>query len=90
VCHFMNVTCAVCDSDRVKRVRKKFAARYNQVPVVIKNSEMPSARHATKNSSPRNNRANSRDGLRIAFAKTLVCVVGADRGNVRKVKIRTL
>jgi len=37
---FMNVTCAVCDSDRVKRVRKKFAARYNQLPVVIENAEM--------------------------------------------------
>jgi YgiT-type zinc finger domain-containing protein len=36
----MKVTCAVCDSDRVKRVRKKFAARYNQVPVVIKSAEM--------------------------------------------------
>ena len=36
----MNVTCAVCDSDRAKRVRKKFAARYKQVPVVIKNAEM--------------------------------------------------
>jgi YgiT-type zinc finger domain-containing protein len=37
---FMNVTCAVCGSDRVKRVRKKFAARYKQIPVVIKNAEM--------------------------------------------------
>jgi YgiT-type zinc finger domain-containing protein len=36
----MNITCAICDSDRVKRVRKKFAARYKQVPVVIKNAEM--------------------------------------------------
>jgi YgiT-type zinc finger domain-containing protein len=36
----MKVTCAVCDSERVKRVRKKFAVRYNQVPVVIKNAEM--------------------------------------------------
>jgi YgiT-type zinc finger domain-containing protein len=36
----MRLTCAVCDSDRVKRVRKKFAARYNRVPVVIKNAEM--------------------------------------------------
>jgi hypothetical protein len=36
----MNVTCAIRGSDRVKRVRKKLAARYNQVPVVIKNAEM--------------------------------------------------
>ncbi len=36
----MKVTCAVCGSDRVKRIRKKFAARYKQVPVVIKNAEM--------------------------------------------------
>jgi YgiT-type zinc finger domain-containing protein len=36
----MNVTCAVCGSGRAKRVRKKFAARYKQVPVVIKNAEM--------------------------------------------------
>ena len=37
---FMNVACAICGSDRVKRIRKKFAARYKQVPVVIKNAEM--------------------------------------------------
>jgi len=36
----MNVTCAVCGSDRVKRVRRKFATRYNQVRAVIKNAEM--------------------------------------------------
>ena len=36
----MNVTCAICRSDRVKRVRKKFAARYEQIPVAIKNAEM--------------------------------------------------
>ena len=36
----MKVTCAVCDSDRVKKIRKKFEARYNQVPVVIENVEM--------------------------------------------------
>jgi len=36
----MKVTCAVCDSDRVKKIRKKFEARYNQVPVVIENAEM--------------------------------------------------
>jgi len=37
---FMNVTWVVRDSGRVKRVHKKFAARYKQVPVVIKNAEM--------------------------------------------------
>jgi YgiT-type zinc finger domain-containing protein len=37
---FMNVTCAVCGSERVKRVRKKFAARYKQVPVVIEKAAM--------------------------------------------------
>jgi HTH-type transcriptional regulator / antitoxin MqsA len=36
----MKITCAVCDSDRVKKIRKKFEARYNQVPVVIENAEM--------------------------------------------------
>ena len=36
----MKVTCAVCDADRVKKIRKKFEARYNQVPVVIENAEM--------------------------------------------------
>lgn len=36
----MKPTCAVCDSDRVKKIRKKFEARYNQTPVVIENAEM--------------------------------------------------
>jgi HTH-type transcriptional regulator / antitoxin MqsA len=36
----MKVTCAVCDSERIKKIRKKFEARYNQVPVVIENAEM--------------------------------------------------
>jgi len=36
----MKVTCAVCDSDRVKKIRKKFEAHYNQVPVAIENAEM--------------------------------------------------
>jgi YgiT-type zinc finger domain-containing protein len=36
----MKVTCAVCDSDRVKKIRKKFEARYNQVPVTVENAEM--------------------------------------------------
>ncbi len=35
----MKVTCAVCDSDRVKKIRKKFEAHYNQVPVAIENAE---------------------------------------------------
>jgi hypothetical protein len=56
----MNVTCAVCGSDRVKRVRKKFAVRYNQVPVVIKNERYIGARHAAKNSSLRNSHELSR------------------------------
>jgi YgiT-type zinc finger domain-containing protein len=37
---FMNITCAICGSDRVKRVCRKFAARYKQVPVAIKNAEI--------------------------------------------------
>src|SRR5271168_3380340 len=36
----MKVTCAICDADLVKKMRKKFEARYNQVPVVIENAEM--------------------------------------------------
>jgi HTH-type transcriptional regulator / antitoxin MqsA len=36
----MKVSCAVCDSERAKKIRKKFEARYNQVPVVIENAEM--------------------------------------------------
>jgi putative zinc finger/helix-turn-helix YgiT family protein len=36
----MKITCAVCDSARAKKVRRKFEARYNQVPVVIENAEM--------------------------------------------------
>ena len=38
---FMKVTCAVCDSERVKRVRKKFAARYNQVLVFGIKARLP-------------------------------------------------
>ena len=36
----MRVTCAVCDSDRVKKIRKRFEARYNQVPVAVENAGM--------------------------------------------------
>src|SRR6266705_2434690 len=36
----MKVTCVVCDSDKVKKIRKQFEARYNQVTVVIENAEM--------------------------------------------------
>ncbi|MGH9742303.1 MAG: YgiT-type zinc finger protein [Candidatus Acidiferrum sp.] len=36
----MKVTCAVCDSEKTKTVRRKFEARYNQTPVVIENAEM--------------------------------------------------
>lgn len=36
----MKVTCVVCDSDRARKIRKKFEARYNQVPVLIENAEM--------------------------------------------------
>jgi YgiT-type zinc finger domain-containing protein len=36
----MKVTCAVCDSDRVKKIRKKFEARYNQVLVAVEDAGM--------------------------------------------------
>ncbi len=36
----MRITCAVCDSERAKKVRRKFEARYNQTPVAIENVEM--------------------------------------------------
>jgi len=36
----MKITCAVCDSEKVKKIRRKFEARYNQAPVVIENAEM--------------------------------------------------
>lgn len=36
----MKITCAVCDSENVKKVRRKFEARYNQVPVVVEGVEM--------------------------------------------------
>jgi HTH-type transcriptional regulator/antitoxin MqsA len=36
----MKITCAVCDSERAKKIRRKFEARYNQMPVAIENAEM--------------------------------------------------
>jgi len=36
----MKVTCAVCDSDRVKKIRKRFEARYNNVLVAVENAGM--------------------------------------------------
>ena len=36
----MKISCAVCDSEKAKRIRRKFDARYNQMPVVIENAEM--------------------------------------------------
>jgi YgiT-type zinc finger domain-containing protein len=34
----MKVTCAVCDSDRVKKIRKRFEPRYNHVLVAVENA----------------------------------------------------
>jgi len=36
----MKIGCASCDSERVRKIRKKFEARYNQTPVVIESAEM--------------------------------------------------
>jgi HTH-type transcriptional regulator / antitoxin MqsA len=36
----MKISCAVCDSERVKKIRRKFEARYKQTPEVIENAEM--------------------------------------------------
>jgi putative zinc finger/helix-turn-helix YgiT family protein len=36
----MKIQCAICDSDRIKKIRKKFEARYNQTPMVIESAEM--------------------------------------------------
>ena len=36
----MKTSCAVCDSEKAKKIRKKFEARYNQMPVVIEKVEM--------------------------------------------------
>lgn len=34
------MTCASCDSEKVKRVRRKYATKYNQVPIYLKDAEM--------------------------------------------------
>ena len=34
------ITCASCDSEKVKKVRRKYATKYNQVPISIKDAEM--------------------------------------------------
>lgn len=36
----MKVTCAVCDSDRVKKIRKRSKAPYNQVLVAVEDTGM--------------------------------------------------
>jgi putative zinc finger/helix-turn-helix YgiT family protein len=34
------VTCAICDSEKVKKVRRNYATKYNQAPISIENVEM--------------------------------------------------
>jgi putative zinc finger/helix-turn-helix YgiT family protein len=34
------ITCAVCNSEKVKKVRKKFSATYNQTPICVPDVEM--------------------------------------------------
>jgi len=34
------ITCAVCSSEKVRKVRKKFSAAYNQTPISIPKAEM--------------------------------------------------
>jgi putative zinc finger/helix-turn-helix YgiT family protein len=34
------ISCANCDSQKVRKVRRKFATEYNQMPISIKNVEM--------------------------------------------------
>ncbi len=36
----MRVSCAVCDSERVKKMRKRFEARYNHVLVAVEDAGM--------------------------------------------------
>jgi len=36
----MRITCAVCNSEKVKKIRRKFGVRYNQAPVAIEDAEM--------------------------------------------------
>ena len=33
-------SCAICGSEKTKRVRKEFQAKYNQTPISIPNAEM--------------------------------------------------
>ena len=34
------VSCAVCDSEKVKKVRREFSAKYNQMPISVPGAEM--------------------------------------------------
>lgn len=34
------ISCANCDSEKVKKVRRNYATKYNQVPISIENAEM--------------------------------------------------
>jgi putative zinc finger/helix-turn-helix YgiT family protein len=34
------ITCAICDSEKAKKVRRNYATKYNQVPISIKDVEM--------------------------------------------------
>jgi putative zinc finger/helix-turn-helix YgiT family protein len=34
------ITCAICDSEKVRKVRRSYATKYNQVPISIKGAEM--------------------------------------------------
>ena len=34
------ITCAVCNSEKVKKIRRKFSATYNQTPISIPHAEM--------------------------------------------------
>ena len=34
------ITCASCDSEKVRKVRRNYATKYNQVPISIKDAEM--------------------------------------------------
>ena len=34
------ISCAVCNSEKIKKVRKEFSAKYNQMPISIPDAEM--------------------------------------------------
>jgi len=34
------MTCAACDSDKIKKVRRNYKTKYNQVPIFIEDAEM--------------------------------------------------